>query len=230
MADGGHVDAAGGHVGGHQNLHLAVAQGHQATVAQALAQGSVQGHGREAVLLQVGGQAIALDLGAGKHNGLVDVRVTQPVVQQLALVVGVVGPEQHLANVAVALLRRIDLHALGFTHHAGGQLLNARREGGAEHHGLATVDGELVDLGQVIGEAQVEHAVGFVDHQELHLVELDLLRSLQIQQAARRGHHQVGVLQTRNLNLVRHAAHHVGNAQPFAMLHQADGIVGHLLR
>ena len=32
----GHVDAAGGHIGGDQNLHMAFAQCHQAAVAQAL--------------------------------------------------------------------------------------------------------------------------------------------------------------------------------------------------
>src|SRR5256885_10742298 len=31
----------------------------------------------------------------------------------------------------------------------------------------------VVDFGQIVREAQVQHAVGFVHHQELHLVELD---------------------------------------------------------
>jgi hypothetical protein len=76
-------------------------------------------------------------------------------------------------------------------HHAHGQLLDARRKRGAEHHGLLALGGQLVQLGQVVREAQVEHAVGFVDNQKLHLVELDLHRALQIQQTARRGHHEV---------------------------------------
>ena len=52
----------------------------------------MQGHGRETVLLQVVGQAVALDLRAGKHDGLVDGGIAQPMVQQAALVLGVVGP------------------------------------------------------------------------------------------------------------------------------------------
>jgi hypothetical protein len=110
-------------------------------------------------------------------------------------------------------------------HHAHGQLLDARRKRGAEHHGLLALGGQLVDFGQVVGKAQVEHAVGFVHHQELHLVELDLHRALQVQQAAGRGHHQVGILQLGDLQLVRHAAHHVGHAQATAMLDQVDGVV-----
>jgi hypothetical protein len=114
-------------------------------------------------------------------------------------------------------------------HHAHGQLLDARRKRGAEHHGLLALGRQLVDLGQIVGEAQVQHAVGFVDHQELHLVELDLHGALQIQQTARRGHHEVGVLQLGDLQLVGHAAHHVGNAQAAAVLDQVDGVVRHLL-
>src|SRR5256885_7051087 len=54
---------------------------------------------------------------------------------------------------------------------------------------------QVVDFGQIVREAQVQHAVGFVHHQELHLVELDLHRALQVQQTAGSGHHEVGVLQ-----------------------------------
>ena len=233
VGDGGHVDAACRHVGGHQHLDLAIAQRHQAAVAQTLAQCAVQGGGGEAGFLQVGRQTVALHLGGGKHDGLVDRGVTQPVVQQLALVLGVVGPEQHLLDVGVLFLRRGDGHLLHvgatFVHHAHGQLLDAGREGRAEHHGLLALLGQLVDFGQVVGEAQVQHAVGFVHHQELHLVQLDLQRTLQVQQATRRGHHQVGVLQLGDLHLVGHAAHHVGNAHAAAVLDQLNRIVRHLL-
>ncbi len=234
MGDGGHVDAACGHVGGHQDLHLAIAQRHQAAVAQALAQSAMQRHGAEAILLQVIRQAVALHLGAGKHDGLVDGSVAQPVVQELPLVLGVVGPEQLLLDVGMLLLRRVDLDLLhagaAIVHHAHGQLLDARRKGGAEHHGLLALGRQLIDLGQVVGETQIQHAIGLVHNQELHLVQLDLLRALQIQQAARRGHHQVGVLQLGDLHLVGHAAHHVGDAQALAMLDQVDGVMRHLLR
>ncbi|EKD98431.1 MAG: hypothetical protein ACD_23C00436G0001, partial [uncultured bacterium] len=54
-------------------------------------------------------------------------------------------------------------------------------------------------------------------------------RALQVQQTARRGHHQIGVLQLGNLQLVRHTADDVGDAQTTAMLHQVDRIVRHLL-
>ena len=152
-----------------------MAQRHQAAIAQTLTQRTVQGNGAEAFLLQVIGQTVALDLGAGKHNGLVDGGVAQPVVEQLALVVRIVCPEQHLLDVAVLFLRAVDLQTLWLTHHASGQLLDAWREGGAEHHGLLTLDGQLVDFSQIVRETQIQHAVGFVNHQEFHLIELELL-------------------------------------------------------
>jgi len=152
------------------------------------------------------------------------------VVQQLALVLGAVAPVQALLDVHMAVLRGVDLHPLRLAHDARGQRLDARRKGGAEHHGLAPGGGEAVDFGQVVGKAEVEHAVGLIDHQKLHLIEHQLAAALQIEQAARRGHHEVGVLQFGDLHLVGHAADHVGNAQATAVLHQVDGVVGHLLR
>ena len=130
-------------------------------------------------------------------------------------------------------LGRVDLHLLhvaaAVVHHAHGELLDARRKGGAEHHGLLACTGQVVDLGQIVREAQVQHTVGLVHHKELHLVELDLLRALQIEQAPRRGHHEVGILQLGDLQLVRHATHHVGNAQALAVLDQVNGVMRHLL-
>ena len=229
VGDAGHVNAARGHIRGHQNLHLTIAQRHQTTVTQGLAQGAVQGHGREAGLLQVLGECIAFNLGTGKHDGLLNAGFAQPVVEQTALVVTVIRPEQGLTDVGVLFLRRIDLHVLRRAHDPCGQLLNARRKRGAEHHGLVTLHRQLVDLGQIFGETQIEHAVRFVEHQELHLLQLDLSRTLQVQQATRRGHHQIGVLQASDLHGVRHAAHHVGDAQALGVTDQADGVVSHLL-
>ena len=184
-------------------------------------------------MLQITREAVALDLGAGKHDGLVDAGITQPVVQQLALVLGVVGPEQALLDVDVLFLRVVDSDALHFravvVHHAHGELLNARRKCGREHHGLAALAGELVDFREIVRKAQVEHAVGFVHHQKLHLVEFDLHGALQVEQTTWGRYDEVGVLQFGNLQLVGHATDDVGNADTAAMLDQVDGVMCYLL-
>ena len=132
------------------------------------------------------------------------------------------------------LLRRIDLQfahrRAALVHHAHGQLLDARREGRAEHHGLAALLRQSMDFGEVIGKAEVEHAVGLVDHQKLHILQTQLSAALQVEQTTRRGHHEVGVLQLGNLHRVGHAAHHMRHTQALAMPHQIDRIVGNLLR
>ena len=105
VGDGGHVNATRCHIGRYQDLNLAIAQGHQAAVSQTLAQSAVQRNGIKAILLQVCCQAITLNLRTGKHNGLVDGGITQPMVKQFAFVLCVVGPEQNLLDVVVFFLR-----------------------------------------------------------------------------------------------------------------------------
>ena len=229
VGDRWHVQTASGDVGSDQNLHAAITKSHQTAIAQTLAQSAMQCHGAEAFLHQIVGQTVALNLRAGKHHGLVDGRVTQPVVEQLALVRHIVSPQQRLRDGGVLVLRRIDLETLWLAHDAGGQLHDARRKSSAEHHGLATLQRELVDFGQVIGKAEVQHAVGFVDHQELNLVQFDLHAALQVEQTAGGGHHQIGVLQLSDLQLVRNTTDHVGHAQTTAMTHQVNRVSANLL-
>ena len=47
------------------------------------------------------------------------------------------------------------------------------------------------DAADVLDEAHVEHAVGFVEHEELDVAELDVALAHQVEQAARRGDQDV---------------------------------------
>ena len=175
VADRWHVNTACCHVGCDQNLNLTFAQSLQAAVTDALVQSAVQSNRAETFLLQVVGQAIALDLCACKHDGLLDVGVAQPVVEQLAFVLRIVGPEQRLLDVLVLVLRAVDGDTLWLTHHTASELLNTWCKSRAEHHGLLAAAGQLVDFSEVVREAQIEHTVGFVNDQEFHFVELQLV-------------------------------------------------------
>ena len=190
----------------------------------------MQCHGAKAFLHQVIGQPITFNLGAGEDDRLVHGRVTQRMVEQLALVRHVVGPQQRLRDRSMLFMRRINLHTLRLAHHTRSKLHDARCKGGAEHHGLLALNGQLVDFGQVIGKAQVQHTVGLVHHQELHLIELDLHAALQVQQASGRRHHQIGVLQLGNLQLVRNTTDNVGNTQTATMPYQINRVGADLLR
>ena len=131
---------------------------------------------------------------------------------------GVICPKQNLLDVDVFFLRIVNRDTLRFTHDAGSQLLNAWSKRRAKHHGLFATNRQLVNFSQVIGEAQIEHPVGFINHQKLHLVQFDLHRTLKIKQAAWSSNNQVGVLQLGNLELIRHTTHNIGNPKAAAML------------
>jgi hypothetical protein len=63
------------------------------------------------------------------------------------------------------------------------------------------------DAAELFGKAQVEQAVGLVEHQRRHGVELERVVLHQVEQAAGRGDHDVGAAaQAHHLRVDRHAA------------------------
>ena len=229
VADSGHINTASGNIGGNQDLDPTFAQHAQAAIANALAQSAVQSGSREAFVSQVLGQRIAFNLRRSKNNGLVQTGIAQEMVEQFAAMGAVVSPVQRLLDVGMAALQRVDLDTLRCAHQIASQLLNTRRESGREHQGLGAFFCQRVDCFQVFREAQIQHAVGFVQNQKLHLVQFDLATAFQIEQTTWRSDYQRSVLQTRHLLGVRQATDDAGNAHAFDVLHQIDGIAGNLL-
>ena len=150
-------------------------------------------------------------------------------VQKFSFVLRMICPKHHLLDVGVSFLRRVNLNALRLPHHTRGQGLNARRKSCREHHRLMTLNGQLIDFSQVIGKAQVKHAVRFIDHQKLHLFKFNVHGTLKIDQTPRRCNNQVCILQLGNLHGIGHATDNIGNSQAFAMLDQINGIMRDLL-
>ena len=112
---------------------------------------------------------------------------------------------------------------------AGGQAAYFTGEGGAGHQGLAAgwqAGGDVLD---VFDEAHVQHAVGFVQHQHLDVLEHGAAALDVVDQAARGGDQDVQrVAQGADLGRVGHTADHAGHAQ---MGHEAaviHGGLGHL--
>ena len=163
---------------------------------------------------------------------LVNGRVAQPVIEQGTLVRGMVGPVQFLRDAGVPLLGRIDMHLVGSVasaHDAQGQLPHLGGKGGGEHECLLAIGAELVNLGKLLGKAQIKHAVGLIKHQRLHGIQPQLAAALQVQQAAGGGHYQISVLQAGNLHAIGQPAHYGGNAQATSVPHQGDGVLHDLL-
>ena len=231
VGDARHVDAARGHVGGHQNAQVPHAQGVQHAGAAALRHAAVQrGHG-VADLRQLVGHFVGVALGGGEHHGLVQVAVGQQVFQQLVLVQHAVGPVKALFDLGVGLGVRVHRNALRVAGEFTRQVADVAAEGGAEHHGLALGGQGLGDEVDVVDEAHVQHAVGFVQHQGLHAGQHGAARTHQVHQAAGRGDQDVQrAAQCLQLRVVGHTAHHAGHAQALHAAAIGDGGLGDLLR
>ena len=86
-----------------------------------------------------------------------------------------------------------------------------RAEGGREEQALAGFRNQLDQFPDVMNEAHVEHAVGFIEHQELHRGERHMLLTEMIQKAARRGDKNIDAAgKGRGLGLQVHAAENEG--------------------
>ena len=88
-----------------------------------------------------------------------------------------------------------------------GEIGDLARHGGGEQQRLALLRQLRDDRADVVDEAHVEHAVGFVEHQHLDLVEAHAVLPHEVEQAAgRRDQHVEAVHQVAHLAAHRHAA------------------------
>ena len=199
------VDAAGGDIRGHQDVHLVVAEGAQGLLPGALGQVPVDGPGREAAVHQLPGQAVRRPLGAGEDDGAAPALGLQGTGDQLVLVHRV-RPVDDLGDV---LLRRplivrgggADVHRVG--HVPAGHADHRPRHGRGEQHGLALVRHGGEDPLHIRQEAQVQHLVGLIQHDGVHLGEVEDLLPVQVDQSTRGPHdHLDAALQLLDLRFV----------------------------
>ena len=164
------------------------------------------------------GQPIGVALRAGEDERLLHIALRQDVVEQRVLVVAVVRPVQALLDVLVRVGVRRHVDALRVAQQVMGEAAHVAGEGGAEHHGLAGRRHVFGDRRDVVDEAHVEHAVGFVEHQHFDVFE-HALAGLQVVEQAPRGRDQdvQWTTQCGNLCRVRHATDDGGNAQTLHM-------------
>ncbi len=186
--------------------------------------------GGEAALLELVGEVGGGALGAAEDHG-----------QSPAL--GLQDPRDHLGLVHVVravdellgvrdrralVVRRGGADVRGLRHVAAGETDDRARHGGREQHGLAPDRKQVDDLLDVGQEAQVEHLVGLVEDERLHVRQVQLLLPGEVEQPARGADDHVDAfLQGLDLGLVGPAAVDRGDAH---VAHLAGGqqVVGHL--
>ncbi len=189
VSNGRYVDTTCCHIRSYQDAHITATQLLQAMCPHLLRHGAMKRRHGMTLLRQHIGQAIGFDLGAGEYNGLLQISITQVMIQQLFLMDQVIRPVQRLGNLFVTIRGTGQFESTRLLHQARGQRHDARREGGREHQCLVTMLTEVVDVFQIFGKAQIQHTVGFVNDQRFNFSQMNLTTLRQVQQTTRCGHY-----------------------------------------
>ena len=187
------VDAAGRDVGGHQHLERAGLELGQRLGARPLALVAVDRHRGDPLIVQVLGQPVRAVLHAREDEHLVPIAVANELGKQILLL---------LAADRVNLLRDGVCRGVAASHldqrrlvqQSIGQGLDLVAEGGAEQQALLPGRQQRQHLADVVDEAHVQHAVGLVEHEDLHLAQVQRALLVVVEEASRRGHQDVDAL------------------------------------
>ena len=209
--DVGHVvdvDAASGDVGGDQHVDLAGAEGLECLLAGDLAEVAVHGADFESALGEFVGHLLGGALGAGEDHRRAAAVGLQDAADHLHLVQGVGAIGELFGGVVGGRT----LHTLGpdvgrLVHEGAGQGDDRVRHGGREQHRLPLGGNLAQDAFDVGQEAQVQHFVGFVEHQHRQSAQLQMTLLGQVEQAPRGADDDVGPGPQRfDLGLIRASA------------------------
>src|SRR5450830_1523067 len=197
------IQAACGDIGGHHDAYFTGLEVGQRFGARVLALVAVDGDGGEAVLVQVLGQAVGAVLGAGEHQHLFPGTGGDQVRQQRTFVAG--GQAEHaLLDTLDRGVRRRDFDAFRVVQQLAGQGSDVVGERCREQQVLTFGRQAGEDLFHVMDKAHVEHAVGFVQHEDFHVGQIDAALAAQVEQATRAGDEDVNAT-GHGLNLWVHA-------------------------
>ncbi len=184
------VEATGGDVGRHQHADVARLEVRQRTGTRPLALVAVDRRAADAVFVQLFRQVVRAVLGAGKDQHLLPVTLADHLGEQfaLALFIHKVNVLRHLLRGGVAARH---FHFQRVMQQLFRQRLDLVGEGRGEEQVLTTRRQLGQHAANVVNKAHIEHAVGFVQHQNFDVIQLHRVLVFQIQQTARRCHQHV---------------------------------------
>ena len=206
VADAFDVDAARGDVGGDQRAQASRAEGGERAFALILRFVAVDRLGGEAGLEERAHDLVGAALGAGEHEGALDRRLSQDFHQQRRLA-GAIDMDRLLHDAFHGGGGGSDRDADRVVQHLVCQLGDFPRHGRGEEQRLALGRQLGDDPADVVDEAHVEHAVGFVEHEHLDAIEMDGTVLHEVEQPAGGGDQDVDAVRERaDLAIDRHAA------------------------
>lgn len=168
----------------------------------------MDGQRRDAVARELLGQAVGAVLGAREDQHLVPVVVAHELGEQFALAFAVDRVDALFDRLGSGVAAR-DFDQRGLIQQAVGQRANIIRERRREQQVLALGRQDVEDLADVVDEAHVQHAVGFVQHQQFDVRQINGALADVVQQTARRGHDDIdAALERIDLRIDADAAEH----------------------
>ena len=217
------VDTTGGHVGGHHDAHITGVEGSEIAVALVLAQIAVQFGGRNAVLSQVLGELLGLELGAGKQDTTASTGGQRTYKLMLVTARGFKHMVGHQVRFGGG---RIDLVHLGIMQEGVHHFIHAMIERGREQHMLGVGRNLLKQSLDRRQEAHVGHFVGLVDYHDLNGGKRERFLTQQILKTARAGDHDIGAgLQITHLMDVLDATVNRGGIHPKRMGQRHEHVI-----
>src|SRR5690554_3879008 len=207
------INAAGSNVGGHQHAHFPAFELLQRLGTGVLAFVAVQGGSAQAVFVQVFGKAVGTMLGTGKDQYLLLGAGSNQVGQQGALVWRG-NAVKTLLDALNSGVGRSNFDAYRIVQQAVGQCDDFFGESGRIKQVLSLFRDQFEDFFDVMDKAHVEHAVGFVQDQNFHRGQVNMILANQIQQASGAGDQHIKTfLQLSDLLALANAAIDAGAGQ-----------------
>ena len=190
VEDVGHirnVQTTGSHVGSDQYVQGSLGEVFQDLHPLLLRHVTGQQTDAVTVILQPRMHVFTDMLGVGEDDGFFRPLFFHQGEQQQHLVF-VGGVEQLLLNADAGHLLRLYLHMFRVVHVFVGQLLHPQGEGGGEQHAQTLGRGRHAaeQEADVLDEAQIEHAIRFIQHHDLNVAQIDHL-GLEVVDDATRG-------------------------------------------
>ena len=150
--------------------------------------------GGEAAHLQQAGEPVGHVLGIAEHDGAVIALGDENALHGVQLFLPAGQLDAVLLDVGLVLLVGADgdLHRVALVH--PGDVHDLPGDGGGEHAQVFAVGHFVQNVGHIPDEAHIQHPVGLVQHHSLHLVQTDGVPLHMVHEAARGGHHDLGLL------------------------------------
>ena len=193
-------------IGGHQHIPLLLFELGQYLRTRPLRHAGVKRRGVQAGLVQLGGHPVGSELGRDEDQHTLPLLLGDQVPQQRGPLrrIDLDGPLQDDRLGARCSIR---LHLHRRAQQGLRQRLHVRSQGCGEKQVLPLRWQQRQHPRQLVGETELQQAVGFVEHQQLHRLQGQRVVCHQIEQAPWRGHHDVGTAaQAHHLRVDRHPA------------------------